>query len=76
VVVQAAGKSNVADPLSRSRGVVAAMLPVAGPESLCRCCAVHCQESRQQLTFCWTQASGGQKVSEPLPTEELVCVLL
>ena len=63
------GKSNVADPLSRSPGVVAAMLPVAGPESLCRCCAVHCQGSRQQLTFRWTQASGDHKVSEPLPTE-------
>ena len=46
-----------------------AMLLVAGPESLCRCCAVHCQGSRQQLTFRWTQASGGHKVSEPLPTE-------
>ena len=63
------GKSNVADPLSRSPGVVAAMLPVAGPDSLCRCCALHCQGSRQQLTFRWTQVSGGHKVSEPLPTE-------
>jgi len=63
------GKSNVADPLSKSPGVVAAMLPVAGPIFLCRCCAVHCQGSRQQLTFRWMQSSGGYQVSEPLPTE-------
>ncbi len=44
------------------------MLPVAGPESLCRCCP-HYHASRQQLTFRWTQAFGGHKVSEPLPTE-------
>ena len=31
------GKSNVADPLSTNPGVVAALLPVAVAESLCRC---------------------------------------
>ena len=62
-------KSNVADPLSRSPDVVAAMLPVAGPESLCRCCALHRQGSRQQLIFRWMHFSGGYKVSEPLLTE-------
>jgi hypothetical protein len=63
------GKNNVADPLSRSPGVVGAMLPVAGPESLCRCCAVHCEGPRQQLTFCWIESTGGLKVCEPLPTK-------
>ena len=63
------GKSNVADPLSRSPGVVAAMLPVAGPEALCRCAALHCEEPRQQMAFRWMQSTGGYKVSEPLPTE-------
>ena len=46
-----AGKSSVADPLSRSPGVVAAMLSVAGSTSLCRCAAVHCVGAKQQLTF-------------------------
>ena len=45
------GKSNVADPLSRNPGVVAALWPVAGAESLCRCAAVHCLGPKQQLTF-------------------------
>ena len=45
------GKANVANPLSRSPGVVAAMLPVAGPEVLCRCAALHCEGPRQQMTL-------------------------
>ena len=56
------GKSNVADPLSRSPGVVAAMLPVAGPDALCRCASVHCKGPKQQLTFRWEQSIGGFKV--------------
>lgn len=46
------GKSNVADPLSRSPGVVAAMLPVAGFEALCRCKSVFIcasEDSQQQV---------------------------
>ena len=54
------GKSNVADPLSRSPGVVAAMLPVAGPDALCRCAAVHCKGPKQQTYIhTYTIAEGG-----------------
>ena len=55
------GKSNVVDPLSRSPGVVAAMLPIAGPDALCRCVSVHCKGPKQQLTFRWEQSIGGEK---------------
>ena len=66
------GKRNVADPLSRSPGVVSATLPVAGPEVLCRCAAVHCLGRRQQLTFRWAQKSPeADKVSEPLPSSAM-----
>ena len=66
------GKSNVVDPISRNPGVVSAMLPVAGPATLCQCAAVHCLGPRQQLTFRWAQKiPGTPKVSEPLPAEAL-----
>ena len=69
------GKSDVADPLSRSPGVVAAMLPtVAGPEMLCRCAALHCAGPRQQVTFLWVQPTGGSKVREPLPPKVMASV--
>ena len=45
------GISNVADALSRSPSVVAALFPVAGREALRRCAALHCAGPRQQMTF-------------------------
>ena len=54
------GKANVANPLIRSPDVVAAMLPVAGPEVLFRCAALHCEGPRQQMTFRWMQSTGGR----------------
>jgi len=61
------GLRNVADPLSRSPSVVAAMLPVAGSPSLGKCCAVQSHESQQQLTFRWVKSRGQLKVSLPVP---------
>ena len=61
------GLRNVADPLSRSPSVVAAMLPVAGSPSACKCCAVQSHESQQQLTFRWVKSRGQLNVSQPVP---------
>ena len=52
------GKSNLAEPVSRSPGVCAAMWPVAGPELLGTCDAVSCKGSNQQLTFHWRPSLG------------------
>lgn len=51
------GKSSVADSLSRNPGTFAAVLPVAGSVSPCRCAALQCQRSNQQLIFKWTQST-------------------
>lgn len=48
------GKSSVA--LNRTFAVV---LPVAGSVSPCRCAALQCQGSKQQLIFKWTQSTNG-----------------
>ncbi len=60
------GLRNVADPLSRSPSVVAAMLPVAGSPCVCKFCALQSHESHQQLT-CWVKSHGQLKVSLPAP---------
>ena len=60
------GKSNVADPLSRGAGVVAAVLPVFGSELLCSYTAVDCQGVKEQLTFRWGQSTVDYKASSPV----------
>ena len=46
-----------------SPGVLAAMLPIAGSESLCQFAAVHCLGPRQQLTFNWRQSTSDSKLA-------------